>query len=70
MRTGIDILKRTQADFLAIRRDVAALGREVPVIVIYDMRRGDLVIRPKDENRQERSARVGKLIRQYFEKSG
>ncbi|MGO9115075.1 MAG: hypothetical protein ACLP9L_38175 [Thermoguttaceae bacterium] len=70
MDPGRDYLNMTDADFRSMREAIDKLGAELPVIAIYDARRGDVVIRPKkdegyDEGYNERRDRVGKLIREY-----
>jgi hypothetical protein len=57
----------------AIQADLTALDvtqDDLPLIVIYDSRRGDLVIRPIRETRDERAHRVGELIRKCAAASG
>jgi hypothetical protein len=53
------------ADYNAMRQDIKALGGELPIIVVYDARRGGVVIRPENESDNERKERVGKILRDY-----
>ena len=51
-----------QADSKALN----ATGDDLPLIVIYDSRRGDLVVRAIRETRDQRAHRVGGLIRDHM----
>jgi len=62
--------KMSWADCQTMERAIPALGGELPIIVIYDPRGGGAVIRPKDESIDERSQRVGKLLRDYATRRG
>jgi hypothetical protein len=50
----------------AIRREMDKLGLELPIIVVYDSQRGDLVIPARKESRIEREKRVCKLLWDYL----
>jgi hypothetical protein len=51
-----------------IRRDLSKLGGKMPIIVIYDSQRGDVMIPLTNEVFDERAKRVGKLLWEYAAK--
>lgn len=66
MDPGRDFLKMTPAEYRSMREAIDELGVKLPVIAIYDARRGDALIGPIDgEGCNDRTQRVGRLLREY-----